>query len=254
MAATGPSHRCCHRRHAGSHKEEVGLRQVLQCRTAGRPDLPSLLPRCRLMRCAGPRVGTTRATAGASYGCCCRRRAGSHKEEVGLRQALRAGMWSSGKPVFRVTDLTTHLATRNRQLAVASVPPCGSCHGSDWGKPSVLPSPACRLPQGGGGLEASPSAAGRGDPRYGWGKLWMLPSPACRLPQGGGGLEASPSSAGRGDPRYDWGKLWMLRSPACRLLQGGGGVEASHETRAWGLWTGELAAAARLSSTPSLAL
>jgi len=28
MAATGASHRCCHRRHAGSHKEEVGLRQL----------------------------------------------------------------------------------------------------------------------------------------------------------------------------------------------------------------------------------
>ena len=28
MAATGASHRCCCRRHAGSHKEEVGLRQL----------------------------------------------------------------------------------------------------------------------------------------------------------------------------------------------------------------------------------
>ncbi len=28
MAATGASHRCCCRRHAGSHKVEVGLRQL----------------------------------------------------------------------------------------------------------------------------------------------------------------------------------------------------------------------------------
>ncbi len=28
MAATGASHRCCCRRHAGSHKEKVGLRQL----------------------------------------------------------------------------------------------------------------------------------------------------------------------------------------------------------------------------------
>ncbi len=79
------------------------------------------------------------AATGASHRCCCRRHAGSHKEDVVLRQVME----NEDVGVMQVTCI----AVCRPQITVAPVSPCGSCHGSDRGKPSVLLSPACRLPQ-----------------------------------------------------------------------------------------------------------